>query len=145
MENSAYTLLMPGAQGIQKIGPTTLGLQREMLTKIVYEQDSNQYVGSTTQPRVSYPRMHLTHPWIPDETGYMRFRYVIRMIAETHVTFHLYPDTSNTLPPYMTASDVIIEIPQFWRRQTLHLPRLSNNNAKMKIMAVACTPYELTP
>jgi hypothetical protein len=144
LENNAYKVLMPGAQGIKKYGPTTASLQREMRTNINYEQDDNQFVGSTTQPRVSYPRLHLTHPWIPDETGYMRFRYVIRMIAVTHFLLHLYPDISNTLPPYLTQSDLIIQIPQFWHRQTIYLPRLSNNNAKMKNMVVAFAPYELT-
>jgi len=53
------------------------------------------YITNNIQTRVSYRKLHLAQPRIPDEIGYMKFRYAIRMTAETHLLFHLLPDHLN--------------------------------------------------
>jgi len=87
--------------------------------------------------------INLTHPWVPDETGFMKFKYNIRMSAETHVRLHLYPDYSNPVPPLITEDDMVVTTPQFWRRQTMELPILNTRNPKMKNVAIPCLPFEL--
>jgi hypothetical protein len=135
---------MPGAQGQRQVAATRLPLQYEIIPRIEYVDAHEIFVGSTTQSQVSYPQMNLTHPWVPDEMGYMKFRYQICMSAETHVRLHLLPDYTNSLPPLITESDdLALDTPQFWRRQTLYLPTLTNENAKMKTMAIPCLPYEI--
>jgi len=79
---------------------TKVTLQNEIITDHIYDRDGYQLTGSTIQPRVSYPRMHITHPWVPDETGFMRFRYIARMNAATHMKIHLVPDHVNQLYPH---------------------------------------------
>jgi len=138
---TAYAVLMPGAQGVGKTSATTLTHQREMIADHSYQDNHNTFTGSTTQPRVAYPRMHLTPPYVADETGFMRFRFVIRMIAETHTIIHLLPDHTNDPVPIMTPDDITTDTPLYWRGQTIYMPILSTGNAKMKELTFPCFPY----
>jgi hypothetical protein len=63
-----------------------------MLVDDVTKTPTAAYVTNNIQNRVIYPRLHLAQPRIPDETGYMKFRYAIRISAETHILFHHLPD-----------------------------------------------------
>jgi hypothetical protein len=84
--------------------------QDEIFTNKFYTIFDATFTGNTTQPRVSYPRLHIAQPTIPDETGVLKFRYAVRMSAEMHLTFHLYPDHT------MGAMKA------FWQRQVVPLP-----------------------
>lgn len=89
----SFNVLMPGAQGEINVNDNNrLTQQEEILTSQLYSLGEVVYTSNTIQPRVSYPRMHMAQPKIPDETGIMKFRYAIRMSAETHLLFHLIPD-----------------------------------------------------
>jgi len=90
---ASYNLLMPGAQGETQVNiKNNVSQQEELLTKKLQSISETTYMANTIQPRVSYPRLHIAQPKIPDETGIMKFRYAIRMSAETRLRFHLYPD-----------------------------------------------------
>jgi hypothetical protein len=94
---------MPGAQGQTAILPgTRISQQGEIPVDQTTKTPTATYVTNNIQDRVSYPTLHLAQPRIPDETGYMKFRYAIRMSAETHLLFHLLPDH---VPETCTASN----------------------------------------
>jgi hypothetical protein len=142
--NDAYIVLMPGAQGQSKVAYTGVTRQYPIMTDLGYTSAHHEFVGGATQPSVSYPMINLSHPWIPDESGYMKLRYTIRMSAETHVRLHLYPDYQSYTPPLATGDTWLPESPAFWLRQTLELPILTTQNPKMKTVAVPCIPFEIS-
>lgn len=76
--------------------------------------------------RTSYPRMHVAQPQVPDETGYMKFRYQVRMSTKLHLNYHMYPD-------YGTQINL-----EYMNRQTLLLPQVTPANG-----VVTCMPYEI--
>jgi hypothetical protein len=120
--DDSYIVLMPGGQGQTLIAGTHINHQHQILDQLDYNSQHHQFAGSTTQPHVSYPMINLSHPWIPDETGYMKFRYSIWMSAETHVRLHLYLDYQSYTPPLLTDNSWLPESPPFWLRQTTDLP-----------------------
>jgi hypothetical protein len=127
---AAYTTLMPGAQGmIQVSDHNTITLQQELLVNKLRATDDKIYTANTVQPRVSYPRLNMAQPRIPDETGFMKFRYATRMSAETRVLFHMFPDYIGTGHK------------QFWGRQTLPLPQTVATDGN--VHHVPCMPYEM--
>jgi hypothetical protein len=72
-------------------------------------------------------------PLVPDETGFMRFRYIASMTAETHVKLHLLPDYFNHL------------YPKYWVRRITFLPFLQTTGKDAEnTIEVPCIPYELT-
>jgi hypothetical protein len=92
-DTKAFTIFMPGAQGQVNVNQQSkVNRQGEMVLDQMYNVGEATNVAIIIQPRVSYPRLHMSQPQIPDETGHMKFRYAIRMSAETHVLFHLLPD-----------------------------------------------------
>jgi hypothetical protein len=97
-----------------------------------YDYHGYEFIGTTTQPRVSYPRLHIVPPFVPDETGYMRFRYIARMSAETHIKLHLLPEYANPL------------YPKYWLRQIVFLPFLQSDGKDEQRISVPCIPYELS-
>jgi len=138
-DHNGYCVLMPGAQGIEQVNTMTkVTLQNEIITNHIFQANKDRLTGSTIWPRVSYPRMHITHPWVPDEAGYMRFRYIIRMSAQTHVRIHLVPDHINPLPDHINP-----HAPHYWRRQVLFMPIITNEDARMKTVNIPCLPYEI--
>jgi hypothetical protein len=84
---------MPGTQGqLQVAKNKTITQQQELLVNRLRSIEDVIIISNTTQPRVSYLRLHMAQPKVPDETEIMKFRYAIRMSAETRVRFHLFAD-----------------------------------------------------
>jgi len=124
---------MTGAQGrTQILHGTRIALQNEIIGEQPYETHGYQMMRTTTQPRVSYPRMHIAQPLIPDETGYMSFRFIARMSAETHVRMHLLPDHTG------------LTTPEHWCRQTLMMSVVYNDKEDVKTFDIPCIPYEIS-
>lgn len=61
----------------------------------------------------------------------MKFRYVARMSAETHVTIHLLPD--HVTPGFH----------MFWKRQQIALPHIYSPKEDITEFWVPCLPYEI--
>jgi hypothetical protein len=83
---SEQTRILPG---------TNITQQGEILVDQSVKTGYASYITNNIQTRLSYRRLHLAQPRIPDEIGYMNFRYAIRMTAETHLLFHLLQDHLN--------------------------------------------------
>jgi hypothetical protein len=95
-------------------------------------------------------------PQIYDETGIMKFRYVARMSAETHVTIHLLPDHVTpgfhmfwkqqqiALPRiYLLLDHVTPGFPMFWKRQQIALPHIYSPKEDITEFWVPCLPYDI--
>jgi hypothetical protein len=96
-DENAFNVLMPSAQGEENVS----------LANRITQQ---------AEPKVSHPRLHIAQPQVPDEIGFMKFRYAVRMSAETHVLFHLLPD-------HIWGGSSR----DFWERQCIELPITSGN------------------
>jgi len=119
---------MPGAHGQTQINRNTYPTQQaEIIPDLKRTIGEDTFLKTTTQPRTSYLRMHMAQPIVPDETGHMTFRYILRMSAETHVQLHLCPDHIHEHKP------------EFWNRQIITLSFLVGVNE----FQVPCIPYEL--
>jgi len=97
----------------------------------IVEPNTTSGTCNTTQPRVSYPRLHMGQPVIRDKTGLMRFRFAIRMIAETNVVFRMLPD-------YLATRHYAFSL-----RQTLPLPRVELGTGNNGLPTILCLPYQL--
>jgi len=131
----SFNYLMPGTQGEETITAHSLLTQKaEIIVNHMHEFGESIYTSNTIQPRVSYPRLHMGQANIPDETGFMKFRYAVRMSAETHVLFHLLPDH------IWGASSR-----DFWQRQCVDLPKTVPNpsHPDIKQHIVVCLPFEI--
>lgn len=132
INNSAsFNILMPGAQAQAQIGNNRIITQQEeIITHKLRSIADDIYATSNIQPRVSYPRLHMAQPLIPDETGTMKFRYAARISAETRILFHLFPD-------YIGHGEKL-----FWERQKINLPQTTTAD-KDNVHLVPCMPYDI--
>lgn len=121
-----FRYLIPMAEGVYT---TTSANVRQ--TEFTDETTAYAGSGATTRQtlfrnRTSYPRMHLAQPQVPDETGFMKFRYQVRMSTKLHLNYHMYPD-------YATKNNL-----EYMHRQTLLLPQVAATAG-----IVTCMPYEI--
>lgn len=123
---SNFRSLIPMSEGVYT---TTSANVRQ--TEFTDETTAYATSGVTTRQtlfrdRTSYPRMHVAQPQVPDETGYMKFRYTVRMSTKLHLNYHMYPD-------YGSHKNL-----QYMHRQTMPLPQVTSTNG-----IVTCMPYEI--
>ncbi|AYH52680.1 VP protein [Aedes albopictus densovirus] len=121
-----FRSLIPMSEGVYT---TTSPNLRQ--TEFTDETTAYDMSGATTKQtlfrnRTSYPRMHIAQPQVPDETGFMKFRYQVRMSTKLHLNFHMLPD-------YGTYKNL-----DYMNRQTISLPQVAETNG-----IVACMPYEI--
>lgn len=121
-----FRYLIPMAEGVY-----TTTSHNSIATELTDETTAYATSGVTARQtlfrnRTSYPRMHMAQPQVPDETGYMKFRYQVRMSTKLHLNFHMHPD-------YATHANL-----EYMNRQTLLLPRVAETNG-----IVTCMPYEI--
>ena len=93
---------LPCAQGITKVtdksgtnGVNISDQQENLSLESVTAPSDDQWTYSTiftTQPQIAYPAIRLAQPNVPDETGYMKFRYQIRLTTQLELFVHLEDD-----------------------------------------------------
>ncbi|ADV74759.1 capsid protein [Mosquito densovirus BR/07] len=121
-----FRRLIPMSEGVYTTTAATTKMAELTQQKSAYATSGKTTEASLFRNRTSYPRMHLAQPQIPDETGYMKFRYQVRMSTKLHLVFHLYPD-------YSTSTNV-----EYMGRQVLELPEVTKTGG-----VVTCMPYEI--
>lgn len=105
-----YTYLIPGAQCTETVDGVAITKQRQY-TRLENKNGSIQWSKDIFQNMQSWPMLTVGQPKVPDETGYMKFRFQIRMSVRLHVLFHLLPQwANNTL---MTCIErQVVDLPQ---------------------------------
>lgn len=121
-----FRRLIPMSEGVYTTTAATTKMAELTEQKSVWATSGKTTEASLFRNRTSYPRMHLAQPQVPDETGYMKFRYQVRMSTKLHLVFHLLPDhgTSTNL--------------EYMGRQVLELPEVPATGG-----VVTCMPYEI--
>jgi hypothetical protein len=101
-----YNYLIPGAQGItktldkdKKIGQQTYNnmtfIQEENFTHPGGDKGDESYTYTNTacfQPQVAWPCIAISQPFIPEETGYMKFKFSCRLTTQLQILRHLVGD-----------------------------------------------------
>ncbi|QZA76130.1 capsid protein [Aedes aegypti densovirus] len=121
-----FRRLIPMAEGVYTTTSATTKMAELTQQKSAYATSGKTTEASLFRNRTSYPRMHLAQPQVPDETGYMKFRYQVRMSTKLHLVFHIYPDFS-------TSTNI-----EYMGRQVLELPEVTARGG-----VVTCMPYEI--
>lgn len=125
-EEENFRRLIPMSEGVY-----TTSNANSKVSELTQQNSQWATSGKTTQGtlfrnRTSYPRMHVAQPQVPDETGYMKFRYQVRMSTKLYLEFHLYPD-------YGSSTNI-----EYMHRQVLELPEVTARGG-----VVTCMPYEI--
>lgn len=125
-EEENFRRLIPMSEGVY-----TTSNANSKVSELTQQNSAWATSGTTTQGtlfrnRTSYPRMHVAQPQVPDETGYMKFRYQVRMSTKLYLEFHLYPD-------YGSSTNM-----EYMQRQVLELPEVTARGG-----VVTCMPYEI--
>lgn len=121
-----FRRLIPMSEGVYTTTAATTKMAELTEQKSAWATSGKTTEASLFRNRTSYPRMHLAQPQVPDETGYMKFRYQVRMSTKLHLVFHLYPD-------YSTSTNL-----EYMGRQVLELPEVTATGG-----VVTCMPYEI--
>ena len=104
-----WFFMVPGAQGYSQTSHTKTGhgmkhinatefLEEESFTTPgltpADSEDHNKFYqkNQTMQQKIAWPCICLSQPYIPDETGYMKFRYSVKYTTQLHIRRHLIGD-----------------------------------------------------
>nr|AVM80381.1 capsid protein [Ambidensovirus sp.] len=120
-----YRTMIPTAEGVEITTKANTKIEELTQENDAYATSKITTKQSTFRNRTSHPRMHIAQPYVPDETGFMKFRYQVRMSTELHLNFHLLPD-------YGSSTQM-----EYFKRQTLQLPQIADKGT------VICMPYEI--
>lgn len=135
-----YRFLIPGAQGTSLVGQGATA--QNYLNHQNLIQQTNANTGNVSrvridnmQPQVCYPRIHLAQPQVADETGFMKFRFPVRITTRLYLNMHLIPDFNPSGTSYSNF--------QLRTRQVLHLPSVVNESttSTQTNFYVYCMPY----
>lgn len=142
VSNNTRNRHIPGKTEFTGIGGTTNADARKLTSYTSTESTgstSTTVVNDTFVEPIHYPGLVLHQPHIPDETGFMKFRYQLRVETEVHVDFHMLPEGYvNTTPGSINQSAQRNAVDRFVIPYQTVGP---NGNSSYN---VPCLPYNLT-
>lgn len=130
VNNISYHI--PGPQCLAEDNLSTIGQwwgDTELYDQVL--DSGSGYSNQFFWKRRSYPLLMYGQPQVPDETGNMKFRYMIRFSTKLTLKYHFYPT-------YYLTTDT------FLKRQAIPLPKWQTTDSVPKgtIAAFSCIPYE---